>query len=342
VVLHDHLDGGVRPETILEIARREKYELPADDSEKLEHWFVHALESGTLAEVLTSFEHTIAVMQTADDIARIAREQVLDLAFDGVVYAECRYAPELHLRGGLTPQQVVDAVAAGQAEGTVDAADAGHPIVARQLLCAMRQNDLWEAVAELATANRDNGVVGFDLAGPEDGFPPNRRPRAFEILREANLPYTIHAGEEAEPEGLWQAIQLSGATRVGHGALIKDDIVGFGGPDPALGTLADWVRDRQIHLEMCPTSNIKTRLTPDIASHPATELLRLGFNIGINPDDRLMMGTTASDEFARLGEQAGWSESDMELATLNALDAAFIHLDERNQILQSFILPQFL
>jgi len=341
-VLHEHLDGGLRAATVWDIAQSIGHALPADGPEALEAWFVHAVESGTLEEVLTSFAHTLAVLQRRDDLVRAAREQVLDLAADGVVYAESRYAPELHLEGGLTPQQVVEAVEAGLAEGMQEAAAQGRPITVRQILCAMRQLDHWVETAELAVANRDRGVVGFDLAGPERGFPPTRWPEAFAVLRRASLPYTIHAGEEAEPDGIWQAVHAAGAVRIGHGGFIRDDIAGLDDPNTArLGPLAHWLRDRGLHLEVCPTSNLKTRMAPSIAAHPVTPLLRLGFNVGINADDRLMMGVTNADEFARLGAEAGWTLADMEQATVNAMNAAFVHADERAHLVDTVIRPAY-
>jgi adenosine deaminase len=341
VVLHEHLDGGLRAATVWEIAHTTGHDLPAESPEALDDWFVHAVESGSLEEVLAGFEHTLAVLQRRDDLVRAAREQVVDLAADGVVYAESRYAPELHLTQGLTPQQVVEAVQQGLDEGTQEAKAHGHTIVVKQLLCAMRQFDHWTETAALAVANRDRGVVGFDLAGPEAGFPPTRHLEAFALLRQHSLPYTIHAGEEAEPGAIAQAVHVAGAVRIGHGGFIKDDIEGLWTDQPRLGPLADWLRDRQVHLEACPTSNRKTRMVATIAAHPVTPLLRLGFNVGVNADDRLMMGVANSDEFAQLHHEAGWTLPDMEQATVNAMRAAFVHHDERERLVADVIRPAY-
>jgi adenosine deaminase len=275
-------------------------------------------------------------------LARVARESVIDLAADGVVYAESRYAPEQHLQSGLTLQQVVDAVQTGLDEGMDDAEAAGRPIRVQAVLCAMRQANHSERIAELALANRDRGVVGFDIAGPERGFPPTQHRRAFAKLREANFPYTIHAGESADLESLWQAVQQCGAVRIGHGAQIAEDIEGWQVPETAvLGRLAHWVRDRHLPLEVCPTSNLQTGLAPDIASHPITALKRLGFAVTVNTDNRLMSGTSMTREAGLLIAEAGWTLADLRDVTATAMRAAFIHDDEREDLLASVILPAY-
>src|SRR5690242_3689971 len=258
VLLHDHLDGGLRPGTVLELAAGIGHELPASDADGLRRWFEDSASSGTLERYLETFEHTVAVMQTAEQLRRVARECVLDLAEDGVVYAEVRYAPEQHLAGGLTLEQVVEAVRDGFAEGQQEARADGRPVVVRQLLTAMRHQARSREIAELTVTYRDQGVVGFDIAGAEAGYPPTRHLDAFEYLQRENAHFTIHAGEAFGLPSIWQAIQWCGADRLGHGVRIIDDIHLDGDGTPQLGRLASYVRDKRIPLEMCPSSNIQT------------------------------------------------------------------------------------
>src|SRR5690242_2337053 len=257
VLLHDHLDGGLRPGTVLELAAGIGHELPASDADGLRRWFEDSASSGTLERYLETFEHTVAVMQTAEQLRRVARECVLDLAEDGVVYAEVRYAPEQHLEDGLSPGQVVEAVRDGIVEGQEEARRDGRQIVVRQLLTAMRHQARSREIAELTTAYRNQGVVGFDIAGAEAGYPPTRHLDAFEYLQRENAHFTIHAGEAFGLPSIWQAIQWCGADRLGHGVRIIDDIE-VDGDDIRLGRLAQYVRDKRIPLELCPHSNIQT------------------------------------------------------------------------------------
>src|SRR6195952_6022741 len=223
VLLHDHLDGGLRPETIVELAGEIGHSLPADDAASLRRWFVESADSGSLERYLETFDHTVAVMQRADHISRVARECVEDLAADGVVYAEVRYAPEQHLDGDLTLEEVVRAVQEGFDEGMAASASE-RPIVVRQLLTAMRHQARSREIAELAVQHRDDGVVGFDIAGAEAGYPPTRHLDAFEYLQRENSHFTIHAGEAFGLPSIWEAIQWCGADRLGHGVRIIDDI----------------------------------------------------------------------------------------------------------------------
>ncbi len=336
VLLHDHLDGGPRPATLVDLASELGHRLPTADPTELGAWFVAAADSGSLKRYLDTFAHTAGVMQTADGLRRVAREAVEDLAADGVVYAESRFAPELHTQRGLTMQQVVDAVLAGFGEGTAAAAEAGRTIRMGALLTAMRQEDHWEEVAALAVANRRVGVVGFDLAGPEAGFPPDRWPKAFEVLRDAWLPATIHAGEAFGPASIAGALH-SGAVRLGHGVRIADDV----SPDGRLGPLAHWVRDRRIPLELCPTSNVHTGAAASVAAHPITRLHRLGFAVTVNTDNRLQSGVTLSSEMAALVEQAGWTLADLWQVTLTAAHHAFVHEDDRTALIDEIITPGY-
>lgn len=349
VVLHDHLDGGLRPATLLELADAAGQALPAGEPDALAAWFVETCDAGSLEAYLATFEHTLAVMQSAANLTRIAAEAVVDLAADGVVYAELRYAPELHQRAGLTGQQVVDAVREGLEQGVAEAAEAGRTIRARQLLTIMRDRDHGRQTAELALANRRAGVVGGDIAGPEAGFSTLRHKRGLRLLRNANMPVTIHAGEAAGPESVADALHLGGALRLGHGLRIAEDVT-FGAQTPEdpfglvgaeLGDLAHWVRDLQVPLEICPTSNLQTGAARSVATHPVTALARLGFAVTISTDNRLMSGTSPTRELTRLVEEAGWTLDDLRDVTLAAAWSAFCHLDEREEIVDDLVLPGF-
>ncbi len=341
VLLHDHLDGGVRPQTVLEIASEVGHELPAGDAASLQAWFEESADSGSLERYLETFQHTVAVMQRAEDLRRVARECVEDLAADGVVYAEVRYAPEQHLQGGLSLQEVVDAVREGFAEGTKAAEDTGRTIVVRQLLTAMRHQARSREIAELTTANRDRGVAGFDIAGAEAGYPPTRHLDAFEYLQRENAHFTIHAGEAFGLRSIWQALQWCGADRLGHGVRIIDDITVGDGGDVQLGRLAAYVRDKRIPLEMCPTSNVQTGAAASIAEHPIGLLTRLRFRVTVNTDNRLMSGTSMSREMQQLVDAFGYTASDLRWFTVNAMKSAFLPFDERLAIIEEQIKPVY-
>jgi adenosine deaminase len=344
VLLHDHLDGGLRPQTIVDIAREVGHELPADDAESLGRWFAEAADSGSLERYLETFDHTVAVMQTADALTRVARECVEDLVEDGVVYAEIRYAPEQHVSDGLTLDQVVAAVQAGFDAGT---GAAGGRIVVRQLLTAMRHQARSREIAELAVAWRDRGVAGFDIAGAEAGYPPTRHLDAFEYLQRENAHFTIHAGEAFGVPSIWQAIQWCGADRLGHGVRIIDDITVHGDPGATgqpsveLGLLAAYVRDKRIPLEMCPTSNVQTGAATSIAEHPIGLLKRLRFRVTVNTDNRLMSRTSMTDEMTALVEAFGYDLDDLRWFTINAMKSAFLPFDERLAIIDDVIKPGY-
>lgn len=362
VVLHDHLDGGVRPATVLEIADEVGHELPVGGADRtaegLARWFRESADSGSLVRYLETFEHTVGVMQTAPALRRVARESVLDLARDGVVYAESRYAPEQHLRAGLTLEQVVEEVDAGFREGEEQAASEGHPIVVRSLLTAMRHAAKSREIAELAVRYRDRGAAGFDIAGAEAGHPPSRHLDAFEYLRRENAHFTIHAGEAFGLPSIWEALQWCGADRLGHGVRIVDDI-GFGGAtvtddplaanqaareDPAqlrLGRLAAFVRDTRVPLEMCPHSNVQTGAAPSIAAHPITLLAKLRYRVTLNTDNRLMSDTSMTQEMLALVTEAGWELDDLRWVTTNAMKSAFLPFDERLELIEGTIKPAY-
>ncbi|HLS41561.1 MAG TPA: adenosine deaminase [Ornithinicoccus sp.] len=359
VVLHDHLDGGLRPQTIIELAEEIGYEgLPATEPDDLARWFVDSADSGSLERYLDTFAQTLAVMQTAEGLTRVARECVEDLAADGVVYAEVRYAPEQHLTRGLTLDDVVLAVERGLREGEEVARSQGRPIVARALLTAMRHAANSREIAELVVRYRDQGVAGFDIAGAEAGFPPSRHLGAFEYLRRENAHFTIHAGEAFGLPSIWEAIQVCGAERLGHGVRLVDDLTIDGRPVTEVeqpyaewsredlarvqfGRLAAYVRDRRIPLEMCPTSNLQTGAAPSIAAHPVTLMLRLRYRVTVNTDNRLMSGTSMSREMHQLVEQAGWDLADLRRVTVDAMKSAFLPYDQRRAIVDEIILPGY-
>ena len=336
VLLHDHLDGGLRPQTILELAADCGHRLPAADSDSLGRWFAEAADSGSLVRYLETFEHTVAVMQTEAALTRVARECVLDLAADGVVYAEVRYAPEQHVGSGLSLDQVVAAVQAGFDAGV---AEAGDRIVVRQLLTAMRHQARSREVAELAVAWRDRGVAGFDIAGAEAGFPPTRHLDAFEYLQRENSHFTIHAGEAFGLPSIWEAIQWCGADRLGHGVRIIDDITVHDDGAVTLGRLAAYVRDKRIPLEMCPASNVQTGAASSITEHPIRLLTDLRFRVTVNTDNRLMSRTSMTDEMWSLVEAFGYRLEDLRWFTINAMKSAFLPFDERLRIIDGVVKP---
>ncbi len=350
VLLHDHLDGGLRPATVLQLAHQAGYEdLPADDADSLARWFRESADSGSLVRYLETFTHTVAVMQSALALRRVARECALDLADDGVVYAEVRFAPEQHLTSGLTLGGVVEAVLDGFAEGVSAAAKQGRTIEMRCLVTAMRHAARSREIAELAVKFRNRGVVGFDIAGAEAGFPPSRHLDAFEYMRAHNAPFTIHAGEAFGLPSIHEAISFCGTDRLGHGVRVIDDITLPDGADLAshtfagaeLGVVANYVRDKRIPLELCPSSNVQTGAVASIADHPFNVLARLRFRVTVNTDNRLMSDTSMSKEFRTLRDQFGYGWSDFERFTVNAMKSAFVHFDERLALIDDVIKPGY-
>jgi len=337
VLLHDHLDGGLRPATVIDLARECGYAgLPTADPVELGKWFTRGADRRSLELYLDTFAHTVAVMQTREALTRVAAECAEDLAVDGVVYAEVRFAPELHLEGGLTTDEVVEAVLEGFRVGS-----AGRPITVRTLLTAMRTTARSREIAELAVRHRDEGVVGFDIAGAEAGHPPSRHLDAFHYIAGENFHFTIHAGEAFGLPSIWEALQWCGAERLGHGVRIMDDITVEPGGRVVLGRLASYVRDRRIPLEMCPTSNVHTGAVPSIEEHPIDLLRRLRFRVTVNTDNRLMSDVTMSSEFATLVRVFGFDLSEMEWLTLNAMKSAFLSFDGRLRIISEQIKPGY-
>jgi adenosine deaminase len=342
VLLHDHLDGGLRPATVVELGDAVGYgRLPARDTDELAAWFLGAAHSGSLERYLETFGHTVAVMQTEQALHRVAAECAQDLAADGVVYAEVRFAPELHVEQGLSLDAVVEAVLDGFASGTRDAAADGRRIRIGCLLTAMRHAARSREIAELSVRYRDVGVVGFDIAGAEAGFPPTRHLDAFEYVRQQNAHVTIHAGEAFGLPSIWEAVQYCGADRLGHGVRIVEDIVLGDDGSAKLGRLAAYVRDRRIPLEMCPTSNVHTGAAASLPEHPIGLLTRLRFRVTVNTDNRLMSGVSLSAEFARLVETFGYDWADLRWFTVNAMKSAFIGFDERLALIEDVIKPGY-
>ncbi|MFI2369452.1 adenosine deaminase [Streptomyces sp. NPDC018833] len=339
VVLHDHLDGGLRPATIIELARSHGYEgLPTEDPEALAVWFRDAADSGSLERYLETFAHTCAVMQTREALERVAAECAEDLAADGVVYAEVRYAPEQHQERGLTLDEVVDAVNAGLREG--ERRTDGR-ITVRALLTGMRHTDRSLEIAELTVAHRERGVAGFDIAGGEIGNPPARHLPAFQHLRRHNCHFTIHAGEAVGAESIHEAVQVCGAERIGHGVRITDDITVHDDGTATLGHLASYVRDNRIALEVCPTSNLQTGAAKSYDTHPIDLLRRLGFRVTLNTDNRLVSGTDMSLEFVHMAEAFGYGPEVFEEFTVAAAEAAFLPLPERRRLIDEVIRPGY-
>ncbi|MHA7273164.1 adenosine deaminase [Arthrobacter sp. TMT4-20] len=353
VSLHDHLDGGLRPSTIIELAEAVGHQLPSTDPVALGEWFRESANSGSLVRYLETFDHTIAVMQTREGLIRVAREFVEDLADDGVVYGEVRWAPEQHTAKGLSLDEAVEAVQQGLDEGVDAIVAGGRAIQVGQLITAMRHADRGQEIAELAVRHRDKGAVGFDIAGAEDGFLPSRFKDAFTYLAEHQFPVTVHAGEAAGLDSIVDALVHGHALRLGHGVRIAEDIeieYDEDSDEPELGVVtlgqvAAWVRDRGIVLEVCPSSNLQTGAIAafggDIASHPIDLLFQLGFKVTVNTDNRLMSGVTLTDEFELLSETFDYDLDDLLELTLNAVNAAFLPLEDR-EALADYVTEGFL
>jgi adenosine deaminase len=342
VLLHDHLDGGLRPETVFELAREIGYQdLPGTTVEELTRRLTEGAHRGHLEVYLDAFRHTVAVMQTPDALRRVAAECAADLAADGVVYAEVRFAPELHTERGLSLDEVVQAVLEGFRQGSADAGRQGRGITVYALLTAMRTAARSLEIAELAVRYRDQGVVGFDIAGAEAGWPPSRHLDAFQYLKRENFHITIHAGEGFGLPSIWEAVQWCGTERLGHGVRIVDDIEISREGNVRLGRLAAYIRDRRIPLELCPTSNVQTGAARSIAEHPIGILRQLQFRVTVNTDNRLMSQVTLSSEFHRLTEVFGYGWSDIEWLTINAMKSAFAGFDERLRLINTVIKPGF-
>jgi adenosine deaminase len=337
VLLHEHLDGVLRPQTVIALAERAGYhELPTKDDTALAEWFHQGANQGSLAKYLEGFRHTIAVTQTEEALERVAYEQAEDLSRDGVVYYETRFAPLFHTTRGLTHQQVVSAVLKGMARGRQD-----FGVQSGLIICAMRNMNVSLEMAELAVDFRERGVVGFDLAGEEGGYPPKKHVDAFHYIQRENFNITVHAGEGFGKESIWQAIQYCGAHRIGHGTRLIDDIAVANGKAVKLGDLAQYVLDKRIPLEICLLSNVHTGATPSLEQHPFRILYQEKFRVTLNTDNRLMSNTTMTREFEAAAETFGLTLEDFEKITINAMKSAFLPYGQRIDIIYKTIKPEY-
>lgn len=337
VLLHEHLDGVLRPKTVIELAKSIGYrQLPSEDPEELARWFHQGANQGSLPKYLEGFAQTIAVMQTEEALERVAYEQAEDLSKDGVVYFETRFAPLFHTRNGLTHQQVISAVLKGLEQGRKD-----FGVSSGLIICAMRNMDVSLEMAELAVDFRERGVVGFDLAGEEGGYPPKKHVDAFHYIQRQNFNITIHAGEGFGKESIWQAIQYCGAHRIGHGTRLIDDIAIADGKAVKLGDLAQYVLDKRIPLEICLLSNVHTGAAASLSEHPFKILYQEKFRVTLNTDNRLMSDTSMSKEFEAAADTFGLSLNDFEKITINAMKSAFIPYQRRIDFIYSVIKPGY-
>jgi adenosine deaminase len=337
VLLHEHLDGVLRPKTIIELARSgDYYELPTRNPTELAQWFHQGANHGSLPKYLEGFTHTIAVMQTEAALERVAYEQAEDLSKDGIIYFETRFAPIFHTKKGLTHQQVVAAVLKGLERGRKD-----FGVTSGLIICAMRNMDVSLEMAELAVDFRQRGVVGFDLAGEEGGFPPKKHVEAFHYIQRENFNITIHAGEGFGKESIWQAIQYCGAHRIGHGTRLIDDMAITDGHAVTLGDLAQYVLDKRIPLEICLISNVHTGAARSLAEHPFGIFFHEKFRVTLNTDNRLMSNTSMTKEFEAAAETFGLSLDDFEKITINAMKSAFLPYDKRCEFIYSVIKPGY-
>lgn len=338
IELHDHLDGGVRPQTIIELSENARASLPAGAANELAAWFHRGADRKNLGLYLEGFNVTIEVMQTEAALRRIAKETMEDLHADNVVYAEIRFAPIQHLKAGLNLEQVVESVLSGLEDGR-DKTGTQFGVI----LCAMRDQDAAASLetAELAVAFRDRGVVGFDIAGDEFGHPPKRHLDAFQYIRNRNFNITIHAGEAFGPESIWQAVQICGAQRIGHGTRLIEDMVVHGSRIEKMGSLSHYLRDKRIPFEMCLSSNIQTGAAPSLDEHPFIVYYRNHFRVTLCTDNRLMSNTLLSKEMSLAVKHFNLTLRDLEKLTINAMKSAFVHYDERIRIIYDVLKPGF-
>lgn len=337
VLLHEHLDGVLRPETVIVLASNAGYtELPTNDPRELALWFHQGANQGSLAKYLEGFRHTIAVTQTEEALERVAYEQAEDLSKDGVVYYETRFAPLFHTKQGLTYQQIVSAVLKGMQRGRQE-----FGVQSGLIICAMRNMNISLEMAELAVDFRARGVVGFDLAGEEGGYPPKKHVDAFHYIQRENFNITVHAGEGFGKESIWQAIQYCGAHRIGHGTRLIDDIAVADGRAVKLGDLAQYVLDKRIPLELCLLSNVHTGATPSLEQHPFKIFYQEKFRVTLNTDNRLMSNTSMTKEFEAAADAFGLNLDDFEKITINAMKSAFLPYGQRYDLIYKVLKPGY-
>lgn len=336
VLLHDHLDGGLRPATIIELAQDAEYSLPGSNAEEIATWFLRGATKSSLPVYLEAFAHTCALMQTKENLHRVAYEMMQDMREDNVVYVETRFAPVFHLQEGLHVEEVVDAVLSGLEAGRRD-----FGVEFGLIICSMRSMATSLEMAELAVAYRKRGVVGFDLAGEEGGHPPKKHLEAFHYIQRHNFNITIHAGEGFGKESIWQAIQYCGAHRIGHGVRLVDDMQIEESRITEMGTLGGYVLDKRIPLEICISSNLHTGAIPSVEKHPFPIFHRYGYRTTLNTDNRLMSGTTMTKEFELAHRHFGMSFEDLEKLTINAMKSAFIPYRDRLRIIYEVLKPGY-
>ena len=336
IELHDHLDGGVRPQTIIELADKYNVALPEKNADKLADWFHLGADRKNLGLYLQGFATVLSVMQTEEALERAARETMEDLAADNVAYVEVRFAPVLHLQGGLNLEKVVQSVLRG-----LEAGKEQTGVQYGLILCAMRDQTVSLETAELAVAFREKGVVGFDLAGDEYGHPPKKHLDAFEFIRRMNFNITIHAGEAFGMESIWQAIQYCGAHRIGHATRLLEDMSVQGNRIEKMGSLAHFIRDKRIPMEMCLSSNIHTGAAATLDEHPFPIYYRNDFRVVLCTDNRLMSNTTLGNELLLAVNHYNLNLRDLEKITINAMKSAFVHYDERIRIIYDVLKPGF-
>jgi adenosine deaminase len=340
VLLHDHLDGGLRPQSVIELAREQGYkDLPTTDAGELAEWFHRGAKRGSLTLYLEGFTHTTAVMQTEEALERVAYEMMEDMFNDGVVYVETRFSPVFHTAKGLHWDDVVNSVLKGLERGKK-----AFGVEYGLIICAMRNMKLSEEMAELAVDFRERGVIGFDLAGEEGGYPPKKHVDAFHYIQRENFNITIHAGEAFGIESIWQAIQWCGAHRIGHATRLIEDI-GLDKRDRKkivrMGYLSQYILDKRIPMEICLTSNVDTGAVKSIHDHPFGILYKYKFRVTLNTDDRLMSNTTMTKEFKVAHEAFGLTLDDIEKLTINAMKSAFTPYNKRIALIYDVIKPGY-
>jgi adenosine deaminase len=338
VLLHDHLDGGLRLQTVIELAQDQGFQLPETDAEALSRWFHEGANRGSLTEYLKGFAVTTGVMQTEEALYRVAFEMMEDMHRDGVVYVETRFSPLFHTRRGLNFDQVIEAVIRGLKDG-----ERAFGVKFGLIICAMRNltpdNSL--RMAECAVQYRDQGVVGFDLAGDEMGYPPKDHLKAFHYIQRNNFYITIHAGETFGKESIWQALQFCGTHRIGHGTHLKEDMMESDDRIFEMGTLSRYVLDRRIPLEICLSSNLHTTTMRNLHYHPFPLFYRNQFRVTLNTDNRLMSDTTMTKEFLIAVKEYNLTLDDVEKLTINAMKSAFISFQNRLKLIYDSIKPVF-
>jgi adenosine deaminase len=339
VLLHDHLDGGLRPQTIVELAKDISYQgLPSGDPASLADWFCKSASRGSLSLYLQGFEHTVGVMQTEEALERVAYETLEDMKHDGVVYVETRFAPVLHTRKGLHPESVTRAVIRGLERGKRE-----FGVHYGVILCALRNMppQVSQEVAELAADFRPQGVVGFDLAGEEGGYPPKKHIDAFHYIQRQNFNITVHAGEGFGKESIWQAIQWCGAHRIGHATRLLEDMKIKDGAVLSMGPLAQYILDKRIPLEVCLTSNIHTGAVRSLEEHPFGVFYKYRFRVTLNTDNRLMSGINLTDEYRAAADTFSLELADLERITINAMKSAFIPYKQRVGFIYDVLKPGY-